>query len=37
MTPRVKHVFDLMGLGGSMKFAPNTKEALKILKKGAKV
>lgn len=37
MTPRVKHVFDLMGLGGSMRFAPNAKEALKMFKKGAKV
>ncbi len=33
MTPRVKHVFELMGLAGTMRFAPNAKDALKLFKK----
>lgn len=33
MTPRVKHVFELMGLGGTVRFAPSVKEALKLFKK----
>ena len=32
VTVRVKHVFDLMGLGKTLRFSANTRDALKMLK-----
>jgi stage II sporulation protein AA (anti-sigma F factor antagonist) len=36
VSPRVKRVFDLMGLTPALRFVADTKEALRCLKKGAK-
>jgi anti-sigma B factor antagonist len=33
MTPKVRQVFKLMGLGNSLRYADTSKEALKLLKK----